>query len=732
MSKRIQGITIEIDGNTSKLNEALKDTNKVIASTNSEIKALNSALKLDPKNTELLAQKQELLKKNISATTDKLNSLKEAQKQMGSYNKLTDEQKESYRALSIEISKAESSLKSMNKEAKEASKVDMSKLKSGLKNVGTVAASVASAMAKVSAAVGAALVALVSAGVKSYASLEQNIGGIQKLFGESADKVIENAKKAYKTAGLSANQYMETATSFSASLLRGLSGNTEEAARLTDIAIRDMADNANTFGTSMEEVMNVYKALSKEQYTTLDNLRLGYAGTKTGMKELIHDASTYTVIQEKLGLTVQDGVMSFDNMIRAISVMQEYLKIMGTTEKEAMGTITGSLNMMKAAFDNFLNGIGDAESLTESIKAFINNVSKAVIKLAPSLLSGIVDVAKGIIPDVIKVIDEAFPILAQAMLDLVDSVLELVKSDTGEIEKTISTILTETINYITKNTPKLIKIVLELILKVAKVLIEQIPTIIDSIVELTIEITNTLIDYLPKLIEAALLIILALAKGIIEALPKLIEQIPKIITSLVETLTKPELMVMLIQASITLMVELAKGLVQAIPELLKMVPTIISNLAKSLANMIVNTNWLKLGKDILKGILNGLLDFGTLVKDTIKKLGNKIVSSIKSFFGIHSPSTLMEDEIGNNLTAGIVEGMENSIPNAINEVNKAMMDLNNGIQSSVNPVINPTANSNPLYLTIDKFYNNRDTDIQQLAQELEFYRKNAALAKGGM
>ena len=191
------------------------------------------------------------------------------------------------------------------------------------------------------------------------------------------------------------------------------------------------------------------------------------------------------------------------------------------------------------------------------------------------------------------------------------------------------------------------------------------------------------------------------------------------------------MLVMLIKSALTLILELAKGLVQAIPQLITAVPKIITGLIQSFSNMIVNTNWGKLGLDILKGILNGMLNFGSLVWNTITKLGNSIVKSIKSFFGIHSPSTLMEDEIGTNLTSGIVEGMEDSIPKAIRDVNSAMTDLNNGIQASVNPVINPTANSNPLYITIDKFYNNRDTDIQELAQELEFYRKNTALAKGG-
>ena len=761
MSKRIQGITIEIDGSTTKLNDALKSTNKVISQTNSEIKALNSALKLDPKNTELLAQKQDLLKKNIAATTDKLNALKEAQRQMGSYNSLTEEQQANYRSLSIEIAKTESALKNMNNEAKNVSKIDMSKLKSGLESVGKVAADVAKKVAAVATAATTALVAIVAKGVKSYASLEQNIGGINKLFGASADQVIEDSKRAYKEAGISANQYMETATSFSASLLRGLGGNTKEAAKLTNIAIKDMSDNANTFGTSMDEVMNVYKSLSKEMYTTLDNLRLGYAGTKTGMQQLIHDASTYTDIQEELGLTVQDGVMTFENQIKAISVMQKKLNIMGTTEKEAMETITGSLNMTKAAFDNFLNGMGDASQLSESLLAFVNNVAKAVLDLAPNILTGLVQLVNDVVPkigniliDVVpkllsqiaeilpKLFEMLVPMLGQLITDavpqllgavslLIDSLLNMVSGDTSEFEKVIGDLISSCIKFITDNLPKIIKIILTLIPKIALTLIDQLPTIISALVEMLMELIQTIIENLPKFIEVAIKLVVALAKGLVQAIPQLLKALPKIITSLITELVKPEFLAMIITSAIELIIALATGLVQAIPELIASVPKIIHALVKGLAEMIVKTDWKSLGKNILNGIINGLLDFHKVVTNAIKKLGNGIMKSIKSFFGIKSPSKLMEDEVGTYLTEGIVEGMENSIPSAIKEVNRAMTDLNNGIQSSVNPVINPSANANPLYLTIDKFYNNRETDIQQLAQELEFYRKNTALAKGG-
>ena len=754
MSKRIQGITIEIDGNTTKLNDALKSTNKVIANTNSEIKQLNQALKLDPKNTELLAQKQELLKKNISATTDKLNSLKEAQRQMGSYNSLTEEQKENYRELSVQISKTESSLKSMNKELKTSANIDLSKLKDGLKKAGEVALDVAKKLTAATAAVSGALVALVAQGVKSYAQLEQNIGGVETMFGDSAQKVIENAKKAYKTAGVSANEYMAGVTSFSASLLQSLSGDTEKAADIADMAFRDMSDNANKFGTDMQSIQNAYQGFAKQNYTMLDNLKLGYGGTKTEMERLLADAEKLT--------GVHYDISNLADVYNAIHAIQVEMGVTGTTQLEAEKTITGSFASMKAAFDNFLNGSGGVKELSETIKNFLTNVVDAVKKLAPDILNGLVDLAATLLPEIgqllvdivpelarllseviPKLFETIIPILGQLINDslpplldavsgLIDTLLSMLEGDTSEFEKTIGIIISSIIKFITENIPKLIQMIFLIVESLAKVLIEQAPLLIDSALEILLSIVDIIIDNLDKIIELAITLIITLAKALIQALPKLLAKVPEIIIKLVEALTKPEMLTMIIKSAITLILELAKGLIQAIPQLLTAIPKIISSLLQSFSDLIFKTNWGELGLNVLKGILNGMLNFGNLVYNTIKRLGNSIVSSIKNFFGIHSPSTLMEDEIGDNLVLGITEGIEAGIPKAIKDVNSAMTDLNNGIQASVNPTINPTANTNPLYLTIENFYNNRETDVKQLAEELEFYRKNVALAKGGM
>ena len=689
-NKNIKGITIEIGANTTPLTDALKNVNSVIAKSNSELRDLNKALKLDPKNTELLSQKQEVLKNNIKATTERLNTLKEAQRQMGSYNSLTDEQKESYRALSVEISKTESSLKGMNDELKKTSTVNLDGLKEGLKKVGDIALEVSKKVLEISAAVGTALAGVVAAGVKSYADFEQNVGGIQKLFGDNADELIERSKKAYETAGLSANRYMETATSFSASLLKGLGGDTQAAVELTDRAIQDMSDNANTFGTSMDEVMNVYKALSKEQFSTLDNLRLGYAGTKTGMQQLIKDAASYTDIQKELGITVDESSMSFDNMINAISVVQKHLNITGTTMNEAEGTITGSLNMMKAAFDNFINGSGSPEQLATSIGFFLTNVSEAIKKLAPGILSGIVDLIKTVLPQAVSLLFELLPQLLDAVSSLIDQLLNMLKSDTDGIANTISELINKVVEFITENLPKILEIAILLVVTLAQGLIQSLPTIIDSAIELLMSLIDTILDNLDLIIDTALQLILTLAIGLIDALPKLLEKIPEIIIKLVDALTKPEMLAKILGAALTLIIELARGLIIALPELLKMPKTIIQGLVDKIKERITNTDWGKLGSDIIKGICDGFGRIGNYISQKVNEVKEAITNKFKSIFGIHSPSTLMRDTIGFNITAGIGEGIEEGVPKALQEVDAAMKQLNAGIEASVNPTINPS------------------------------------------
>lgn len=739
-SSRIKGIDIVISGNTQKLQDALKGVDKQIYGLNADLKDLNKALKLDPNNTELLAQKQDVLARNIKTATDRLNALKEAQKKMGEYSKLTDEQKSQYNALSGEIAKTENALKSLSNEQQDTygklngnleeaeentkdlnealtktSKINMESLKTGLSKVGEVALDVGKQLAKITTAVAGALSGVVGYGVKSYADLEQNIGGIEKLFGKSADELIEKSKSAYKTAGLSANQYMETATSFSASLLKGLNGDTEKATSLTDRAIRDMSDNANTFGTSMEEVSNVYKALSKEQYSTLDNLRLGYSGTKEGMKQLIKDASSYKDIQKELGITVDESSMSFDNIINALSVVQKKLKIAGTTSKEASGTISGSINSMKASFDNFINGTGGANDLIESVNNVLTNVSNAVLKIAPSILSGIPTLITSILPQIITMITSLLPQLLSAITSMINQLYEQLTENKESLANTITTLINQAVSFITENLPTILEMGIVLLQSLIEGIISSLPNLIDSALVLLDTICNTIIDNIDDIIDLALTLIINLTTGLIDALPKLIQKVPIIITKLVEALTKPEMIIKLVGAALTLMVELGKGLIECIPQLIAVVPTLIKNLVESFKKTIKETDWGKLGSDIIKGILDGFGRIGNYITTKVNEVKDTITNKFKKAFGIASPSKLFKKVIGSNLALGVSEGfteemkrvstdMTKSIPvnELIGEYDTAMRSLTRGINSSVNPTINPSITYEQNYSLMSK------------------------------
>lgn len=672
-SKKLQGITIEINGNTSKLNESLKNVNGTIYKANNELKQLNSALKLDPKNTQLLAEKQDVLKKNIQASRDKLHQLITAQQQLGKYQNLTEEQKEKYRELSVAITSSKKAVESMNNELKKTSSIDLSKIGSTLKTVGNVASEIMKKVTAVTTAVSGALTAVVGMGVKSYASYEQNIGGVETLFKDSADKVLENAQNAYKTSGLSANDYMETVTSFSASLLQSLGGDTEKAANVADMALVDMADNANKFGTDMSSIQNAYQGFAKQNYTMLDNLKLGYGGTKSEMERLLADAQKLT--------GVKYDINNLSDVYNAIHAIQVNLDVTGTTAKEAETTISGSAASMKSAFDNFLNGSGSPEALASTITVFVGNITNAITKLAPNILNGIVTVINQLIPQV-----------GQLLINLVPMLWD-----------TLNELLTSTLNLISENVDPLVNTVLDLVTS----------------------FINFILDNLPRIIEVGLQIVLALATGITDRIDDIIPAVISVILKIVEIIV--DNVDLIIEATLKLMIGISKGIIQSIPEILTKIVILTVKIIKALLDLLSPSNIWDVGKQIVKGIWEGISNGFDWFKKKIKGWVGNVMSFIKNLFGIHSPSRVMRDEVGLQIGRGVANGITKSV----SDVQNAMSYLSGKVQTSFNPVINPTTNTNPFILQIDKFVNNREQDVQGLAEEMEFYRRQAALAKGG-
>ena len=709
MASKIKGITIKIGGDTTELTKALKDVNSIVTKSNSELKSLNQALKLDPKNTELLAQKQEVLKNNIKATTERLNTLKEAQRQMGSYNSLTDEQKESYRALSVEISKSESALKNMNKELKSTSSINLEGLKEGLKKVGDVALDVSKKMLQISAAAGTALAGVVAAGVKSYAEYEQQLGGIEAMFNketvegaEALNKVLATGKSAWQDLTLSTTDYYKTFTS-TYTLVKNSIPDQNKAIETTNRMIQLESDLSNTFGYDISTASNAINWALKGSFNYIDNLNLGIKGTKEGFLEAAQ-ACGYTV------KSVDD--LTSDQILDVLEQYADKFGVMGRTADEAAGTIQGSVKSMKAAFDNFLNGSGGVEDLVTAVKNVLQNIGKVIVEIAPSILEGIVQLIQNLLPQVITMLFDLIPQLLDALTSLIDQLLDMLKSNTDGIANTISTLITKVVEFISTNLPKIVEAAILIIEALAKGLIDSLPTIISSALDMLFAIIDTILDNLDEIIDLALQLIVTLAIGLVDALPKLVEKVPEIIVKLVDALTNPEMLGKIIKAALVLIIELARGLIIALPELLKMPKTIIENLVNKIKERVTSTDWGKIGSDIIKGICDGFGRIGQYITKKVNEVKDAITNKFKSIFGIHSPSKLMADTIGFNISAGIGEGIEEGIPDALKDANKAMKQLNAGIESSINPIVNPS-------ITYETNYNMMAKAVQEALNGME-------------
>lgn len=352
MAKKF-GFTAEISADYSALNEALKDINSASQKLNSELREINRELKLDPNNVTLAAQKMDVMKQSAEQAEKKLAELKKQQEAMNAAleaGKISDSY---YREYQREIVSAESALKKLTEEQKNLGKATEETTQKAVTLEDIIKANVISdVIVKGAEKVTGALKEISSEAINAYSQYEQLVGGVETLFSGSEEVVLKNAQNAFKTAGLSANDYMETVTSFAATLLQGLEGDTQKAAEIADQAIIDMADNANKMGTDMSSVQSAYQGFAKQNYSLLDNLKLGYGGTQAEMARLINDSGVLNGQIVATANNVKD--IPFDKMIEAIHVIQTNLGITGTTAREAETTIEGSLNKLKASWENAL------------------------------------------------------------------------------------------------------------------------------------------------------------------------------------------------------------------------------------------------------------------------------------------------------------------------------------------------------------------------------------------
>ena len=554
-------------------------------------------------------------------------------------------------------------------------KLDTKGFESGLGKVGKVAGGIAKGVGTGIGIIAGGLTALITGSVKEYANLEQSVGGVETLFKDSADKVIANAEKAYKTAGIDANKYMEQVTSFSASLLQSLGGDTKKAADYADQAIVDMADNSNKFGTDMELIQNAYQGFAKSNYTMLDNLKLGYGGTKEEMQRLIDDANK---VKEANGGMADLSIDSFADITEAIHIVQNELDITGTTSKEASTTIKGSVDSAKAAFKNFLSGAGGIEEVIDTFVTAGTNIANAVVKLAPQVIDGIIRLIEAILPMLPTLLDTLLPVVLDGASRILTALIEMAP----QLVNTILTLLMTIVDTITQNLPLILETGITILISLIQGIAEALPELIPIIVDCILLIVDTLIENIDLIIEVGIEIILALIEGIFNALPNLIAKLPELIIKLVRALLKL-IFIQLPQAGRDIVDKIIDGLfgywnkmIQKIREFFK------GTIFEPMVNKI--TDMAKVGLQLVQGLWEGIKNARDWLLNKIKSFASSITDGIKKFFKIGSPSKLMRDEVGQWLPKGIAVGIEANTDSALDSID----DMNDKIFDKMSNAVN--------------------------------------------
>lgn len=504
-----------------------------------------------------------------------------------------------------------------------------SKLKAGF---GKVAGAVGAAATAAVAAGATAVASLTKQAVSAYADYEQLIGGVETLFKDAAWDVELAAANAASSAGMSANEYMETVTGFSASLIQSLSGDTKKAAEMADMAIVDMADNANKMGSDLASIQNAYQGFAKQNYTMLDNLKLGYGGTKEEMARLLSDA-------EKIA-GVKFDISSYADVVQAIHVMQDSMGIAGTTAKEASTTISGSLNMVKADWMNVITamGTGEVDFLSDMIKTLVYDIGKAAENLIPvieTVLDGITQLVTQLAPVLAEklpaMIEDALPPLLNSAKNVIETLAKGLLEALPSLMPTVTQLIVDLAKMIISMAPEIIKtgmqLIVDLAMGIAKALPELIPAIVDAILVIVDTLTDP--DNLMMLLDAAIAIILAIAEGLIEAQDRLIEKAPEIIWNLVVALIKaaPKLL----QAALELILTLVRGVVQAFGKLHEVGGQIVDNVRKGFSQKVQDAkNW---GRDVIQNFINGIKEKWEALKQTV----SNVAKTVKSYLGFSEP-----------------------------------------------------------------------------------------------
>nr|DAV24548.1 MAG TPA: tail tape measure protein [Caudoviricetes sp.] len=684
------GGTVKLQGE-SEYRKAIKDITSNLRLMSSELKLTNTQFSSGDKSLKQTKESYENTNKAVQEQKEKISELRialtQAEKEYGSNN-------EKVKTFKTQLNNAENQLRQME-DATDKSTKELKEMKNEMQETGNGAIKLGDliksnlisegiisgfkGLVGVVKSVGSALLNTGKSAIDSYANYEQLIGGVETLFKDSSGIVENYANNAYKTAGLSANDYMETVTSFSASLLQSLKNDTSKSAEVADMAITDMADNANKMGTDMSMIQSAYQGFAKQNYTMLDNLKLGYGGTKSEMERLLKDAQKIS--------GVKYNISNLSDIYNAIHIIQGELGVTGTTAKEASTTIQGSVASMKSAWGNLLTGIADENADWNTL---VNNFVDSVKTAADNILPRVEETFDGISLLITDCLGMLLDNIVPMGIDLIQNLIDGMVSQFPDILASINNAIGVITKGIVKMLPQIIQLGLQIILSLVQGIAESLPTLIPQIVDTVLLIVDTLLDNIDLIIDAGIQLLIGLADGLIEALPDLIDRIPEIIDKIVMAISNN--LPKIIEAGVELIVKLAWGIVKSIPNLVAAIPKVFTSLFLGIANYYSQLiqrgveiikkikdglvsgikNMPEIGKNLVKGIWNGIKDTTGWILDKIKGFGKSVLNGIKSIFGIHSPSTVFRDEIGTNLAKGIGIGFENEMENVNGTIQKSL------------------------------------------------------------
>lgn len=540
-------------------------------------------------------------------------------------------------------------------------RVDSSGAEKGIKSLGGMASAGLSGIATAGKAMGVAITGatvavggLVKASIEQYAQYEQLTGGVETLFKNSSSTVMQYADNAYKTAGMSANEYMSTITGFSASLLQGLGGDTAKAADVGNMAVTDMSDNANKMGTAIENIQNAYQGFAKQNYTMLDNLKLGYGGTKTEMERLLVDAEKVSGIHY--------DISNFADVIEAIHVVQNEMGITGTTAKEASSTIEGSLNMTKSAWSNLLVGMADdnanfdtlIDNLVTSVGAFGDNILPR-IEIA---INGVAQLIEALLPPIMDriptLIMNILPGLITAGMQIIQNLVTGIQTNLPIIMTTIIGVITTLVTGFMQILPQLLTIGMQIIGQLVIGIGQALPTLIPLGITCITSLIQGFLENLPLILDAGLQLLEGLTQGILEALPQLIEALPQIIQSIVDFISQA--LPQILERGSAILLELINGLVQCLPQLIAMLPKIIESIVNFISNnlpQIIDT-----GIKVLLALIDGLINALPQLIQMLPKITQTIINTLIE----HLPEII---EAGIKIIIALVGGLIQAIPKIV-------------------------------------------------------------------